>query len=300
MNSIVIGSKKMTSWKSFCRVVFADVTFRAERSDNRKYVCERRLEQSSLVDDLAHIPSESKGEQVRQYLQSLPVTTSTSVGDTAVHSQASQAPVLTTTSTQSTTCGLRASAPSFPTGAVTQTVYAGHCLEHELSYPTQRELPNSETMSPARNDSVTTRPFTGPSPIMSAVTTPVYQSVHQGHSIGEGWERVASSLERCMDKLTEANLEQSTVSKQLFVSGHLPELSISVFNGDPLQYPVWKSAFNALLDSRPLEPDMKLNLLNQHVAGKPKQVVEHYLLIGRMHTRRPVLCCRIGMEISML
>ena len=25
-------------------VVFADVTFRAERSDNRKYVCERRLQ----------------------------------------------------------------------------------------------------------------------------------------------------------------------------------------------------------------------------------------------------------------
>ena len=249
-------------------------------------VCEKieLEEQSSLVEDLAHIPSESKGEQVRQYLQSLPVTASTSVGNTAVHPQASQAPVLTTTSTpKSTTCGLRASAPSFPTRAVTQTVYAGHYLEHELSYPTQRELPSSETMSPARNESVTTRPFTGPSPIMSAVTTPVYQSVHprgQGHSIGEGWERVASSLERCMDKLTEANLEQSTVSKQLFVSGHLPKLSISVFNGDPLQCPVWKSAFNALVDSRPLEPDIKLNLLNQHVAGKPKQVVEHYLLIG--------------------
>ena len=258
-------------------------------------------EQSSLVEDLPHIFSESKGEQVRQYLQSLPVTTSTSVGNTAVHPQASQAPVLTTTSTpKSTTCGLRASAPSFPTGAVTQTVYAGHYLEHELSYPTQRELPNSETMSPARNDSVTTRPFTGPSVIMSAVTTPVYQSVHprgQGHSIGEGWERVASSLERCMDKLTEANLEQSTVSKQLFVLGHLSKLSISVFNGDPMQYPVWKSAFNALVDSRPLEPDMKLNLLNQHVAGKPKQVVEHYLLIGTedaYQKARPVLQERYG------
>ena len=120
---------------------------------------------------------------------------------------------------------------------------------------------------------------------MSAVTTPVYQSVHprgQGHSISEGWERVASSLERCMDNLTEANLEQITVSKQLFVSGHLPKLSISVFNGDPLKYPVWKSAFNAPLDSRPLEPDIKLNLLNPHVSGKRKQVaiVEHCLLIG--------------------
>ena len=62
----------------------------------------------------------------------------------------------------------------------------------------------------------------------------------------------------------------------------MPKLSISVFNGDPLQYPVWKSAFNALVDSRPLEPDIKLNLLNPHVAGKGKQVaiVEHCLLIG--------------------
>ena len=74
-----------------------------------------------------------------------------------------------------------------------------------------------------------------------------------------------------MDKLTEANLEQSTVSKQLFVSGQLPKLTISVFNGDPLQYPVWKSTFNALVDSRPLEADIKLNMLNQYVTGKPKQ-----------------------------
>ena len=83
-----------------------------------------------------------------------------------------------------------------------------------------------------------------------------------------------------MDKLTEANLEQSTVSKQLFVSGQLPKLTISVFNGDPLRYPVWKSTFNALVDSRPLEAGIKLNMLNQYVTGKPKQIVEHYLLIG--------------------
>ena len=53
-----------------------------------------------------------------------------------------------------------------------------------------------------------------------------------------------------MDKLTEANLEQSTVSKQPFVSGLLPKRSIPVFSGDLLQYSVWKSAFNTLVDSR--------------------------------------------------
>ena len=50
------------------------------------------------------------------------------------------------------------------------------------------------------------------------------------------------------------------MSKELFASGQLPKLTISVFEGDPLQYPVWESAFNALADSRPLAADIKLNV----------------------------------------
>ena len=74
---------------------------------------------------------------------------------------------------------------------------------------------------------------------MSTMVTPpsTYQPVNsqrQVNSFSDGFDRMALSLEICMDKLTEANLEQSTVSKQLFVSGQLPKLSISVFNGDPL------------------------------------------------------------------
>ena len=78
----------------------------------------------------------------------------------------------------------------------------------------------------------------------------------------KGGKKVAS-LEKCMDKLTEANLEQSTVRTQLFVSGQLTKITFPTFNDDPLQYPVWKSAFNALVDSRPMEADIKLNMLNQ-------------------------------------
>ena len=77
---------------------------------------------------------------MRQYLESQAVTTATSVDNTVIPPEASQAPVLTTTSTpKSTTCSLLASAPSFPPGVVTQTVYAGHCFENGLSYPPQRE-----------------------------------------------------------------------------------------------------------------------------------------------------------------
>ena len=105
--------------------------------------------------------------------------TGISVRNTEVHVQASLAPVLSSTSTpKPTPCGLRVSTPSFPSQAVTQTTYAGQCFEHGLSYSAQGELSISQIISLARYDSVITRPFIGPSPIMSAVTTSVYQFVH--------------------------------------------------------------------------------------------------------------------------
>ena len=87
----------------------------------------------------------------------------------------------------------------------------------------------------------------------------------QTTSPNSGLERVASSLERCLERLAEVNVQQSTVNKQLFVSGQLSKINIPIFGGDPLQYPAWNSAFNALVDSRPMEADIKLNMLNQFV-----------------------------------
>jgi len=67
----------------------------------------------SLEDDLANLPSEGKGEGVRRFLQSLPVTTSTSKASTSAQLQVSQTPALTTTSTpKSMSSSLHATAPS--------------------------------------------------------------------------------------------------------------------------------------------------------------------------------------------
>ena len=95
------------------------------------------------------------------------------------------------------------------------------------------------------------------------------------------------ALEKCMDKLVEtsdklvtATVEQNTVNKQLAVAGQLPKISIPVFAGDPLQYPTWNSSFSALIDSKPMDAQTKLNFLSQYVSGKPKQVVDQYILIG--------------------
>ena len=94
-------------------------------------------------------------------------------------------------------------------------------------------------------------------------------------------------LERCMDKLVEtssklvaATVEQNLVNRQLAISGQLPKISIPVFSGDPLEYPTWNSSFSALIDSKPMDAQTKLNFLHQYIAGKPKQVVDEYMLIG--------------------
>ena len=81
-------------------------------------------------------------------------------------------------------------------------------------------------------------------------------------------------------KLVAATVEQNQVNRQLAMFGQLPKISIPIFNGDPLQYPAWNSSFNALIDSKPMDAQAKLNFLNQYLSGKPKQVVEQYLLIG--------------------
>ena len=94
-------------------------------------------------------------------------------------------------------------------------------------------------------------------------------------------------LEKCMDKLvdintklTTATLEQNDMSRKLEISRHLPNISIPVFDGDPLQYPIWHGSFKAFIDSKPMDAQTKLNFLSQFVTGKPKKVVEHFLLIG--------------------
>jgi hypothetical protein len=97
-------------------------------------------------------------------------------------------------------------------------------------------------------------------------------------------------LEKCMDKLVDVNtklttatLEQNYVNRKIVISRQLPYISIPIFDGDPLQYPIWDSSFKAFIDSKPMDAQTKLNFLSQFVTGNPKKVVEHFLLIGTEH-----------------
>ena len=70
------------------------------------------------------------------------------------------------------------------------------------------------------------------------------------------------------------------MNRQLAMSGQLPKISFPVFSGDPLKYTTWYSSFSALIDSKPMDVWTKLNFLHQYISGKPKHVVEQYMLIG--------------------
>ena len=83
-----------------------------------------------------------------------------------------------------------------------------------------------------------------------------------------------------MDKLAEASKKQNEINKQLTASSQLPKITVPVFSGDNLLCHERHNAFRALIDSKPSDTNAKLNYLTQYIKGKPKQVLEHYLLIG--------------------
>ena len=126
----------------------------------------------------------------------------------------------------------------------------------------------------------------------------------QDYSIGGSLDKIASTLEVCMSNiaktnsnLVEASLKQARATDQLALSSQMPKISVPVFTGDPLEYPIWNNTFYALVDSKQMDVQSKMNLLSQYVSGKPKQVVDYYILIGTneaYHKARQLLHERYG------
>ena len=98
---------------------------------------------------------------MERFLQSLPVTTSTSEASTSVQLQVPQTLALTTTYTpKSTSSSLHATAPSFSPGAVTQSVFTIRHFDHGHSPPTPGEVPSYENVTSVRINPPVTSFFT--------------------------------------------------------------------------------------------------------------------------------------------
>ena len=71
----------------------------------------------------------------------------------------------------------------------------------------------------------------------------------------------------------------------------------SIFSGEPLQYPSWKSGFDLLFDKRNIEDAEKLYIMKRYLAGEAKEAVEGYLLMPTAesyHAARQLLEERYG------
>ena len=74
-------------------------------------------------------------------------------------------------------------------------------------------------------------------------------------------------------ELTKSLAEQLTLSR-------LPPPEPGIFNGDPLKYPGWKSAFNTLIEQRKIPPSEKIHYLQKYLGERVRDVVANFFLCG--------------------
>ena len=92
-----------------------------------------------------------------------------------------------------------------------------------------------------------------------------------------------------VDQLTpitpQRNVEQglldlaNTLAQQISLS-RLPPPEPTVFNGDPLKYPGWKTAFHSLIEQRQIPPSERIHYLKKYIGGNVKDVIENYFLVA--------------------
>ncbi|XP_078484851.1 uncharacterized protein LOC104265901 [Ciona intestinalis] len=59
----------------------------------------------------------------------------------------------------------------------------------------------------------------------------------------------------------------------------LPDIKVDVFDGTPIKFPSWETAFDALVESRSSCVAQRLNLLQQHLRGEPRELVDGLFLL---------------------
>jgi hypothetical protein len=77
----------------------------------------------------------------------------------------------------------------------------------------------------------------------------------------------------------------------------MPPPNLSVFTGNPLDWPTWKSAFETVIEKRAINPSEKILYLLQYLSGAPRKVVEGYQFVSSpdaYRTAKNILKKRFG------
>ena len=85
-------------------------------------------------------------------------------------------------------------------------------------------------------------------------------------------ETGAKDSQKELLELTKSLAEQACLSR-------FPPHEPSVFDGDPLKYPVWKAAFHTLIEQKHIPPSEKIHYLRKYLSGPVREVVENFFLL---------------------
>lgn len=94
-----------------------------------------------------------------------------------------------------------------------------------------------------------------------------------------------TTAQRCADKSNSDPSEvgvfelTKSLAEQLSLS-RLPPPEPGIFDGDPLKYPGWKSAFHVLIDQRNIPPSERIYYLRKYLSERVREVVANYFLLG--------------------
>ena len=82
-----------------------------------------------------------------------------------------------------------------------------------------------------------------------------------------------------------------------FLAARMPPPQLTVFSGDPLAWPTWKSAFETVIEKRAINSSEKILYLLQYLSSPPRKVVEGYQFVSTPNayeTAKKVLEKRFG------
>ena len=157
--------------------------------------------------------------------------------------------------------------PAFAKPAIVQSSWVYKGALPATSYPlvpssTSVELVNLSAVGSANFTSTGNYAIQGN--IISSVTTSVASS-----SSGSS---TSSKAEQGLIELAKTLADQVSLSR-------LPSPEPSIFSGDPLSYPSWKSAFQILIEQRKIPLSERIHYLKPYVSGQVRDVIEGYFLL---------------------
>lgn len=114
--------------------------------------------------------------------------------------------------------------------------------------------------------------------IEEKITTPTTSSITPVNSRDS--RPTTSDSSRVTDEVHHQGIAEAIAEGM--EAARLPTPQLKVFNGDPLDWPTWKAAFETVIEKRTVKSNEKILYLLQFLSGPPKKIVEGYQFV---HTR---------------